>query len=880
MICRKGHFHSIFLFYNFVWLILMLISSGYVDTVSVSVMEGDSVTLYTDVETIQQVEIRWYFNDIHIAAISGDLNKTCTDVQCCYGTERFRDRLKLDHQTGSLTITNITTTDSGLLKLQINSSSDSLLQLFSVSVYDVPEREKIKSVKEGDSVTLDPGVVKKTNYLMKWLFNDVRIAEINGDLSFICADVQCLYADVRFRDRLKLNHITASLTITNTRTTDSGLYYLLITSIRFNIIKSFIVNVTGVYGVHTDSVSVIEGDSVILHTDVETNQQKEIRWYFYEIRIAQITGDLSFICTDCKYSDERFRDRLKLDNKTGSLTITNITITDYGVYHLEIIRDSGIRHDSFSVAVHGVSAAERDEMKMKSVKEGESVTLEFDVINNLNYPMTWYFNDICMTKITRNQSKICEDSDEGFRDRLKVDHQTGSLTITDVRTTDSGDYKIQINSSSRISIIKSFIVNVTGVSSADKDGGSVSVKEGDSVTLQTSFKTDKPEKMIWYFDGFQIAEMTGDLSYICTDVQCNKGNERFRDRLKLDHQSGSLTITNITNTDSGLYKLKIFSKSGRISRKIYSVAVYGFSGVGSDGVSAFVMEEDSVTLYTDVETNQQKGVRWFNNDSLIAVIAGDLSNFCTDVQCDKGTERFRDRLQLDHQTGSLTITNIRTTDYGRYELEIISSSLNADHQRKVSKKTFSVAPPGVSAAQRDEVKRKSVKEGESVTLDTRVIKNPNLIKWYFNHTLIAEIIGDQSKICTDDQCEERFRDRMKLDNQTGSLTITNSRTTDSGLYKLHINSTYIHITRSFSVTVTADLTGVYTAVSVVLLLVVASAAIFYTCKWHSRRNYITRNNTDQVNVEDLSIDQNDSLLMTPTSQTSPTETNAANETPT
>ncbi|KTF84064.1 hypothetical protein cypCar_00047170 [Cyprinus carpio] len=191
--------------------------------------------------------------------------------------------------------------------------------------------------------------------------------------------------------------------------------------------------------------------------------------------------------------------------------------------------------------------------------------------------------------------------------------------------------------------------------------------------------------------------MTGDLSYLCTDVQCNKGSERFRDRLKLDHQTGSLTITNITNTDSGLYKLKIFSKSGRISRKIYSVAVYGFSGVGSDGVSAFVMEEDSVTLYTDVETNQQKGVRWFNNDSLIAVIAGDLSNFCTDVQCDKGTERFRDRLKLDHQTGSLTITNIRTTDYGRYELEIISSSLNADHQRKVSKKTFSVAPPGESS---------------------------------------------------------------------------------------------------------------------------------------------------------------------------------------
>ncbi|XP_026105522.1 muscle M-line assembly protein unc-89-like [Carassius auratus] len=867
---------QVFIFLVLLFCVLVHDFSG-VGPDRVSVMEGDSVTLYTDVETIQQEEIRWYFDDVRIAEISGDPDKTCTDVQCEAGNERFRDRLKLDHQTGSLTITNITNTDSGLYKLQINSSSDSLLQLFNVSVYYAPERQKMKSVKEGDSVTLDLGVVKNPDYLMKWLFNDVRIAEISGDFSFICTDVQCLYADVRFRDRLKLNHMSGSLTITNTRTTDSGLYYLLIISSRFSIKKSFIVNVTGVYGVHTDSVSVIEGDLIILHTDVETNQQKEIRWYFYEIRIAQITGDLGFICTDCKYSNEIFRDRLKLDNQTGSLTIMNTRTTDYGVYHLEIITDSGIRHDTFSVAVHGLSASEQDKMKMKSVKEGESVTLEFDVINNPNSPMRWYFNDICMTKITRDQSKICEDGDEEFRGRLKVNHQTGSLTITDTRTTDSGDYKIQINSSSRISIIKTFIVNVTGVSSADKDGGSESVKEGDSVTLQTHFKTDKQEKIMWYFDGFQIAEITGDLSYICTDVQCNKGSDRFRDRLKLDHQTGSLTITNITNTDSGLYKLKIFSKSGRISRKSYSVAVYGFSGVGSDGVSAFVMEEDSVTLYTGVEIHQQKGVRWFNNDSLIAVNVGDLSYICTDVQCDKGSERFRDRLKLDNQTGSLTIMNITTSDYGLYDLEIIGS--NADNKRTVSK-TFKVAQPGVSAAQRDEVKRKSVKEGESVTLDTRVIKNPNLIKWYFNDILIAEIIGDQSKICRDDQCDERFRERMKLDNQTGSLTITNSRTTDSGLYHLQINSIYIHITRRFSVTVTADLTGVYTAVPVILLLVVASAGIFYTCRWRSRRNYITRKDTDQVNFEDLSLHQTDSLLMTPTSQTSPTESNAANETST
>ncbi|XDV24107.1 hypothetical protein PO909_028371, partial [Leuciscus waleckii] len=102
-------------------------------------------------------------------------------------------------------------------------------------------------------------------------------------------------------------------------------------------------------------------------------------------------------------------------------------------------------------------------------------------------------------------------------------------------------------------------------------------------------------------------------------------------------------------------------------------------------------------------------------------------------------------------------------------------------------------------AERDEVKRKSVKEGESVTLDPGVTKNPHdVLTWYSDDTPIAEITGDQSKICTDVQCKERFRDRLKLDHQTGSLIITNSRNTDSGEYTLQINSSSRRRRRSVS----------------------------------------------------------------------------------
>uniref|UniRef100_A0A672KRU0 Immunoglobulin domain-containing protein n=1 Tax=Sinocyclocheilus grahami TaxID=75366 RepID=A0A672KRU0_SINGR len=286
-----------------------------------------------------------------------------------------------------------------------------------------------------------------------------------------------------------------------------------------------------------------------------------------------------------------------------------------------------------------------------------------------------------------------------------------------------------------------------------------SVKEGESVTLDTPEERN-PNDVMWYFNDTLI---TGDESKICTDEQCD---ERFRDRLKLDHQTGSLTITNTRTTDSGDYKLQIKSSRNRYSITSimsFSISVTGASDVGTDTVSVFVMKGDSVTLHTNITINQRERFKWYFIDDLIAQINGDQRYICTDVKCNKEDERFRDRLKLDHQSGDLTITNINSSDDGVYRLQ-----------------TFNVPA---------DMKRKSLMEGESVTLDTPGVKKTNdVIKWYFNDTRIAEITGDQTQICEDVQCTERFKDRLKRDHQTGSLTITDTRTTDSGLYKLQIKS--------------------------------------------------------------------------------------------
>ncbi len=103
-----------------------------------------------------------------------------------------------------------------------------------------------------------------------------------------------------------------------------------------------------------ESVSVMEGDSVTLHTDVtKIHEDDDIVWKYgaENSLIAQINKETGIFNT-YNGTDGRFRDRLKLDKQTGSLTITNITTQHAGCYELEI---SGAKRSSttFSVSVYG-----------------------------------------------------------------------------------------------------------------------------------------------------------------------------------------------------------------------------------------------------------------------------------------------------------------------------------------------------------------------------------------------------------------------------------------------------------------------------------------------------------------------------------------------
>uniref|UniRef100_A0A8C1NVG3 Uncharacterized protein n=1 Tax=Cyprinus carpio TaxID=7962 RepID=A0A8C1NVG3_CYPCA len=179
----------------------------------------------------------------------------------------------------------------------------------------------------------------------------------------------------------------------------------------------------GVFG-DMEKVSVKEGDSLTLHTDVTEIQRIFFLMWMYGSQntiIAKIDGKTQAVSL-YDVDDGRFEDRLQLDNKTGSLSISDIRTKHSGDYHLKIISDETFLK-TFSVTVHDVIFA--------------------GVIAEMN---------IKIHEITLN-------SDDIFRGRLHLENQTGSLTIRDIRTSDAGVYQLQI-SNSKETLYKRFNVFV------------------------------------------------------------------------------------------------------------------------------------------------------------------------------------------------------------------------------------------------------------------------------------------------------------------------------------------------------------------------------------------------------------------------------------
>nr|XP_055074725.1 SLAM family member 6-like [Misgurnus anguillicaudatus] len=294
--------------------------------------------------------------------------------------------------------------------------------------------------------------------------------------------------------------------------------------------------------------------------------------------------------------------------------------------------------------------------------------------------------------------------------------------------------------------------------------------EGDSVTLYTDItQIQRDDHILWLFgpQGTRIAQIDKK------SIDVYNSFNIFGDKLNLDSQTGSLTITNIRITHTGLYKLQIISKSG-IKYKAFSVTVYAslFVPVIVKKSSSGRSSVSKCVLLCSVSNVRDVSLSWYKGNRLLSIISESDLNISLSLP-----------LEVEYQdtnTYRCVVSNPITNQ---------TQHLNINHLCQTSSGAFGV--------DEDEVKL-LLTEGESVPLHTNItdIQTDDHILWMFGPygPCTAQIYNASIVM---HECNKLFGDRLKVDSQTGSLTITNSTIKDSGLYQLEIRDRETKIIRSF-----------------------------------------------------------------------------------
>nr|XP_055073047.1 SLAM family member 9-like [Misgurnus anguillicaudatus] len=161
-------------------------------------------------------------------------------------------------------------------------------------------------------------------------------------------------------------------------------------------------------GVFGEFVSVTEGDSVTLSVNLtETQREDRISWKFTsqeinaaEIIIAETEDKGNTVTLHEDRAEGRFRDRLKLNKHTGSLTITNTNITHTGLYKVNTIR-TNTQLKTINLTVYArLPVPVISRVSSQSSSSSSNCSLLCSVLNVRDVSLSWYRGKSLLSSIS------------------------------------------------------------------------------------------------------------------------------------------------------------------------------------------------------------------------------------------------------------------------------------------------------------------------------------------------------------------------------------------------------------------------------------------------------------------------------------------------
>ncbi|XP_052458807.1 uncharacterized protein LOC128017457 isoform X3 [Carassius gibelio] len=575
----------------------------------------------------------------------------------------------------------------------------------------------------GDSLELIADYPKKDLEVL-WKYNIITFAEYQND------DFQEVKSEL-FSDRLKMNKDSISVTVTDLKLQDSG---------RFSIVaenksgqyktKGFVLHVHALVlsleVLHTALVI----DMIHLHSLLRTDGGHIRSCADPDVELHRAVGDSLELITDYPKKDlevlwkyniitfaeyqnndfqevksELFNDRLKMNKDSISVIVTDLKLQDSGRFSIVAENKSGqYKTKGFVLHVHALvlslevlhTALVIDMIHLHSLLRTDGghirscadpdVELHRAVGDSLeliaDYPkkdleVLWKYNMITFAEYQNDDFQ--EVKCELFNDRLKMNKDSISVIVTDLKLQDSGRFSIVAENKSGQYKTKGFVLHVHG-SCADPDV-ELHRAVGDSLELIADYPK-KDLEVLWKYNIITFAEYQND---DFQEVKC----ELFNDRLKMNKDSISVTVTDLKLQDSGRFSIVAENKSGQYKTKGFVLHVHAL--VLSLEVLHTALVIDMIHLHSllrtdgghirscadpDVELHRAVGdsleliadypkkdleVDWKYNLITFAAYRND------DFQKVK-SELFSDRLKMNKDSISVTITDLKLQDSGRFSI--------------------------------------------------------------------------------------------------------------------------------------------------------------------------------------------------------------------